>query len=287
MADLAGKWIVDTDWLADHLDAPDLIILDGSWYLPGVDRDHHEEYAQAHIPGALFFDIDDIADETSSLPHMLPSTVKFASRMKKMGLGDGMRVVVYNGPASFAAPRVWWTFRVMGFEDVAVLDGGLGKWRAEKRPLTDRPPRPRSQRHFTPRFNAELVSDVDDIKALIANGGAQIVDARSTARFDGSEEEPRPNLARGHIPGSLNLPSNKLYNRDETLKSPGELATIFNKAGIDTTKPIVTTCGSGVTASILSLGLAMIGCTNSAVYDGSWTEWGGDDTLPIETGPAT
>ena len=284
MPNLAGKWIVETDWLQDHLDAPDLVVLDGSWYLPQTERDAKEEYDSFHIPGALFFDIDDIADEKSNLPHMLPSTVKFASRMKKMGIGDGMRIVVYNGPASHAAPRVWWTFRVMGFEDVAVLNGGLGKWRTEKRPLEDMPPPKRSPRHFTPRFNAELLSDIDDIKAILTNGGTQIVDARPTGRFDGSEEEPRPNLARGHIPGSISLPSSQLFNRDETFKTPEELHALFAAAGVDLAKPIVTTCGSGVTASILTLALSMIGHPNAAVYDGSWTEWGGDASLPVETG---
>ncbi len=290
MSNLAGKWIVETDWLNDHLDAPDLVILDGSWYLPIMERDAEEEYSNAHIPGAIRFDIDDVADETSDLPHMLPSTVKFASRMKKMGIGDGMRVVVYGGPSSHTAPRVWWTFRAMGFEDVAVLNGGLGKWRAEKRPLDDLPPRQRSPRHFTPRFNGELVCDMDDVKAVLASRSAQIIDARPTARFDGSSDEPRPNLARGHIPGSISLPSSKLFNRDETFKSVDDLRELFALAGVDLAKPIVTTCGSGVTAAILSMALAMLGHPNGAVYDGSWTEWGaagnwtaGAD-MPVATG---
>ena len=286
MSDLAGKWIVDTQWLQDHLEAPDLVILDGSWFLPQVDRNAREEYEAAHIPGALFFDIDDIADETSNLPHMLPSTVKFASRMKQMGIGDGMRIVVYNAPASFTAARVWWTFQVMGFDNIAVLDGGLGKWRAEKRPLEDIPPPPRSPRHFTPRFNAALLADLDDMKDHMRSGTVQIVDARSTGRFEGTEDEPRPNLPRGHIPGALSLPSHKLFNRDETFKSPEELHTLFAAAGVDLNNPVVTTCGSGVTASILTLALAMIGCPNAAVYDGSWTEWGADSSLPVATGPA-
>lgn len=283
---LAGKWIVDTSWLHDHLEAPDLVILDGSWHLPTSDRDADKEYSEAHIPGALRFDIDDIADDSTDLPHMLPSTVKFASRMRKMGIGDGMRIVVYNAPNSFSAPRVWWTFRVMGFEDVAVLDGGLGKWRAEKRPLQDVPPNPRSPRHFTPRFNAALLHDLEDMQFVLKHGNRQIVDTRSRGRFEGTEEEPRPGLRRGHIPGSLHLHSNRLFNRDETFKSPEELRDIFAKSGIDTTKPIVTSCGSGVTASILALGLAIAGTPDAAVYDGSWTEWGADETLPLETGSA-
>jgi len=283
---LAGKWIVETDWLHEHLDAPDLVILDASWHLPASDRNAVEEYNEAHIPGAIRFDIDDIADDGTELPHMLPSTVKFASRMKKMGVGDGMRIVVYNAPNSFSAPRVWWTFRVMGIEDVAVLNGGLSKWRSEKRPLEDMPPARRSPRHLTPRFNAALLHDLDDMQAILQNGGRQIVDTRSSGRFAGSVEEPRAGLRSGHIPGSLNLPSSRLFNRDETFKSPAELAGIFTGAGIDTSKPIVTTCGSGVTASILALGLAIAGTPDAAVYDGSWSEWGADDSLPLEAGPA-
>jgi thiosulfate/3-mercaptopyruvate sulfurtransferase len=282
----AQKWIVETDWLAAHLDAPDLVVFDGSWHLPTAGRDPKAEYLAAHIPGALFFDIDDLSDEKSPLPHMLPSTVKFASRMKKMGVGDGIRIVVYDTQGLYSAARVWWTFRAMGHEDVAVLNGGLKKWLAEGRPTEDGPPRKRPECHFTPLMNASLVRDVDDMKEVLAKGSAQIVDARPLARFTGSEPEPRPGLRCGHLPGARSVPSQSLINDDGTLKAPGELARIFAAAGIDPAQPVVTTCGSGVTASILSLALAVLGQTNAAVYDGSWAEWGADNALPIETGPA-
>jgi len=282
----AKKWIVETDWLAAHLDAPDLVVFDGSWHLPTTGRDPKAEYFAAHIPGALFFDIDDLSDEKSQLPHMLPSTVKFASRMKKMGVGDGIRIVVYDTHGLFSAARVWWTFRAMGHEDVAVLNGGLKKWQAEARPTEDGPPRKRPECHYTPLMNASLVRDVDDMKDVLAKKSAQIVDARPAARFDGSEPEPRPGLRCGHLPGSRNVPSQLLLNEDGTLKTPAELAKIFASAGIDPALPVVTTCGSGVTASILSLALAVLGQTNAAVYDGSWAEWGAKNGLPIECGPA-
>jgi thiosulfate/3-mercaptopyruvate sulfurtransferase len=282
----AKKWIVETDWLAEHLNAPDLLVFDGSWHLPTTGRNAKSEYIAAHIPNALFFDIDDLSDEKSSLPHMLPSTVKFASRMKKMGVGDGVRVVVYDSEGLFSAARVWWTFRAMGHEDVAVLNGGLKKWKAEGRAIEDGMPRKRPECHFTPLMNASLVRDIDDIKQVLAKKSAQIVDARPAPRFAGSEPEPRPGLRCGHLPGSRNVPSQGLLNADGTLKPVAELQKIFADAGIDPALPVITTCGSGVTASILSLALAVLGQTNAAVYDGSWAEWGADNGLPIETGPA-
>jgi thiosulfate/3-mercaptopyruvate sulfurtransferase len=282
----ARKWIVDTDWLAEHLDAPDLVVFDASWHLPTANRDAKAEYLAGHIPGALFFDIDDLSDEKTPLPHMLPSSVKFSSRMKKMGVGDGMRIVVYDTPGMFSAPRAWWTFRAMGHEDVAVLNGGLRKWVAEGRELEDGPARKRTERHFTPLMNASLIRDMDDIKKVIEKRSAQIVDARPASRFTGEEDEPRPGLRRGHLPGARNIPSQSLLNADGTLKPEPELAKIFAAAGIDPSLPVVTSCGSGVTASILSLALAVLGQTNAAVYDGSWAEWGASDGPPIETGPA-
>ncbi len=280
------RWLVETEWLAQHLTSPDVVVIDASWHMPATGRSGRAEYMEKRIPGAIFFDIDDISDEKSSFPHMLPSTVKFSSRMKKMGIGDGARIVVYDTSGIFSAARVWWTFRAMGHQDVAVLNGGLKKWKAEGRPIEDGPPPRRSERHYTPLQNTEIIRDIDEMKALLKRPGAQIVDARPKARFEGAEPEPRPGLRAGHIPGSKNIPSQSLLNADGTFKSEAELAAIFKSAGIDVTRPVVTTCGSGVTASMLALALAVLGQTNAAVYDGSWAEWGQDNGLPVETGPA-
>jgi len=286
MTDDAGRWLVETDWLAVHLATPGLVILDGSMHLPTAKRNAKAEYLAEHIPGALFFDIDDIADDTSPLPHMLPPAEKFASRVKKMGIGDGMHIVAYDSEGLYSAARVWWMFRAMGHEEVQILNGGLKKWKAEGRPLEDGAPRPRQERHFSATLNAELVRDVADVKRLIGSRTAQIVDARSATRFDGSAPEPRAGLRSGHIPGSRNVPFGTLLKADGTLKPAAELAALFAKAGVDPTQPVVASCGSGVTAGVVALALAVLGRTDAAVYDGSWTEWGADPSLPIETGPA-
>jgi thiosulfate/3-mercaptopyruvate sulfurtransferase len=284
--DHAGKFLVETGWLAERLGAPGLVVLDGSMHLPTTGRNARAEYLEAHIPGALFFDIDDIADETSPLPHMLPPAAKFASRMKKMGIGDGMDIVAYDSEGLYSAARVWWMFRAMGNESVRVLNGGLKKWKAEGRPLEDGEPRPRTPRHFTATLNAALVRDVGDVRALIGNSTAQIVDARSAGRFAGTAPEPRHGLRSGHIPGSRNVPFQSLLNADGTLKPAAALRQIFAAAGVEPEKPVVASCGSGVTAGVIALALAVLGRPGAAVYDGSWTEWGGDPSLPIETGPA-
>ena len=286
MSDATGTWLVETDWLAAHLDTPGLVILDGSMHLPTAKRDAKAEYLAAHIPGALFFDIDDIADDRSPLPHMLPPAEKFASRMKKMGIGDGMHVVAYDSEGLYSAARVWWMFRAMGYGEVRVLNGGLKKWQAEGRALEEGEPRRRSERHFTARLNAELVRDAGDVQALIRSKAAQIVDARAAARFAGTVPEPRAGLRSGHIPSSRNVPFASLLNSDGTLKAAAELRAIFASAGVDPTKPVVASCGSGVTAGVVALALAVLSRPDAAVYDGSWTEWGANAGLPIETGPA-
>ena len=277
-------WLTETDELARELDAPDLVIIDASWNMPSEGKNAHDEYLAEHIPGALFFDIDEIADTKSKLPHMLPPPEKFSSRMRSMGIGDGSRIVVYDAQGLYSAARVWWTFRVMGVEDVSVLNGGLPKWKREGRPLESGEPRNRTTRHFTARRNADLVRDAADIKALLKDRSAEIVDARSAERFAGKAPEPRPGLRSGHIPGARNLPFAKLLNKDGTLKSPREIERLFQHAGVDLGKPVVASCGSGITAGVLALALAQIGHRKTSVYDGSWSEWGADKSLPIETG---
>jgi thiosulfate/3-mercaptopyruvate sulfurtransferase len=277
-------WLTETDELESELDAPDLVIVDASWHMPDEGKDARAEYVAEHIPGAIFFDIDEIADTKSKLPHMLPPPEKFSSRMRSMGIGDGSRIVIYDSSGLFSAARVWWTFRVMGVDDVSVLNGGLPKWKKEGRPIESGAPVGRTTRHFTARRNADLVRDGSDIQALLKDKSAELVDARAPERFAGNAPEPRPGLRSGHIPGAHNLPYGKLLNKDGTLKSAPELERLFADAGVDLSKPVVTSCGSGITASVLALALAQLGHRKTSVYDGSWSEWGADQSLPIETG---
>jgi thiosulfate/3-mercaptopyruvate sulfurtransferase len=286
MAETRSQHLVSTQWLHDHLDAPDVVVVDASWHLPPAGRDGKAEYLEEHVPGALFFDIDDLSDADSALPHMLPSPEKFASRMRRMGIGDGNRVVAYDTVGLFSAARAWWMFQVMGHKDAAILDGGLPKWKAEGRPLEDGPPPQQQERHFTARLQTMMVKDKSDVLNVAEAGGAQILDARGAGRFDGSTPEPRKGLRSGHIPGSRNLPYTDLLNQDGTLMDTEDLRTAYERAGIDPAQPVITSCGSGVTAAVLSLGLTVLEARNHALYDGSWSEWGADVDLPIETGGA-
>ena len=280
---MADDPLVSTAWLAEHLKAPDLKLVDASWYLPAEERDAKAEYAAAHIPGAVFFDVDEISADDTDLPHMLPPAVKFSSRVRKLGLGDGSRIVAYDGWGVRAAARVWWTFRAMGHEDVVVLDGGLPKWIAEGRPVTDRLPDVR-ERHYTVRIANDLVRDRGQLIRNLDSKREQVVDARPAARFRGEAPEPRPGLKAGHMPGALSVPMSALIAPDGTMKSKAALADVFEKAGVDIKRPIVTSCGSGITACVLALGLARLGRWRTAVYDGSWAEWGADDSCPVVTG---
>lgn len=275
---------VSTQWLAEHLDAPDVVVVDASWYLPAQGRDGVAEYAARRIPGAVHFNIDAIKDTASPLPHMLPSADEFAKSVGALGIGDGMRIVVYDGLGFFAAPRVRWTFKVFGARDVVILDGGFPKWLAEGRPVEEDAPQPRTPRSFSARLDNSAVADAEDVARAVASKAIQVVDARAADRFRGEAPEPRPGLASGHIPGSLNLPSSQLVS-DGRLKEPEEIVSLFRDAGFDLDKPSIMSCGSGVSAVILSTALELVGKPAKAIYDGSWSEWGMGER-PVASGPA-
>ena len=275
--------LVSTEWLAAHLEAPDVRVVDASRPLTTEDRDARAAYEARHIPGAVFFDIDEIADSENPLPHMLPSPEKFASLVGRLGLGDGHRIIAYDSAGLYSAGRAWWMFRVFGHGDIAVLDGGLPKWLREGRPTESGKPMP-GERKFTSSMNTLLVRDLDHMKENLESRREQVLDSRPAGRFAGTEPEPRPGLKSGHIPGSLNLPYTDILDPDTgTLRPADALRARVAEAGIDLDKPVVTTCGTGVTAAALALALYLLGHGDAAVYDGSWTEWGGRDDTPVET----
>jgi len=274
--------LVSTDWLYDHLKAPDVVVVN-AWMPPVTAPDAKPVYPETHIPGAVFFDVNEICDKTSDLPHMLPPAHVFSSAMRKLGIGDGQTIVVYDDFGFYSAPRVWWTFRTMGVENVHVLDGGLPKWQAEDRPMDDMPVS-RPERHFTARLNHGAVADRDDIAHLIENGGGQILDARPAGRFSGASPEPRAGMRSGHMPGALNLPFMNLISADGTFHKEAELADLYSAAGVDLSRPVTTTCGSGVTAAILTMGLTILGAQSLRLYDGSWSDWGSREDTDIVTG---
>lgn len=276
--------LVSTQWLAARLGSPDLRLIDASWYLPDMKRDAREEYAQAHIPGARFVDLEEVSDARSSLPHMAPPPEKFLSRMRRLGVGDGHAIVVYDGAEGgiFSAARLWWLLRQFG-QSAAVLDGGLAKWRAEGRPVTSELPNLRD-RHMTLTARPDLMRDVTQVAQASKLGHAQIVDARAAPRFRGDAPEPREGLRAGHIPGARNVPYKTLFTPDGTMKDGADLAQAFIAAGVDLDRPVITSCGSGVTAAILNLGLARLGHDDHALYDGSWAEWGMYPDLQVERG---
>jgi thiosulfate/3-mercaptopyruvate sulfurtransferase len=273
-----------TDELAAELGDPNLGVIDASWHLPPTGRLGPSEYRQGHIRGAVFFDIDTIADLDQGLPHMLPKPAALAKEMGALGLGDGMRFVVYDALGLFAAARVWWTLRAYGVEDVHILEGGLPKWIHEGRPLETGEARP-NPRVFTPRLDESFIASLNEVRAALADGSAQVVDARPADRFRGEVPEPRPGLKSGHMPGALNLPFVDIVERGR-LKSPEALKATFAEHKIDLKKPVITTCGSGVSAAILALAVDEAGGKVEGLYDGSWAEWGGRDDCPVATGSA-
>ena len=282
---LASRWLVSTDWLSQHLTDPDVIVLDASYYLANAKRDAEAEFLAGHIPAAQRFDIDAVSDRSNPLPHMLPSPEQFATQVGALGAGDGMTIVLYDGLGLYGAARVWWTFRTFGAEKVFVLDGGMPKWKSENRPLETGPGKSRAAKTFTPTFNRALVASIDDVQRVLLDKTAQVVDARAANRFRGEVPEPRAGLRGGHMPGALNLPYNDLLDaKTGTMLPDAALKARIATSGIDPTRKVTASCGSGVTACVVGLALYLTGGPEAAIYDGSWTEWGGRTDTPIVTG---
>jgi thiosulfate/3-mercaptopyruvate sulfurtransferase len=279
---LPSRWLKSTEWLAEQLGKGSVVPVDGSYYLTTQNRDARQEYLKTHIPGAAFFDINAIADTSTDLPHMLPGPDQFAEMVGALGIADTDTIVVYDGMGLYSAPRVWWTFRIFGAKNVYILDGGLPKWLAEKRPVESGDSKRKPSR-FKATMDTGAVAMMSDVQMAINDGKAQVVDARSRGRFSGEEAEPRKGLRSGHMPGARNVPFTEIVENGR-LVAPERIAAAFRNAGVDTDRPIITSCGSGVTAAILTFGLDAIGKKPGRVYDGSWTEWAGRPDLPVVKG---